>query len=343
MRKTETIRLESTKEYSDAYTQHDASGFVTSCSIQTEPEPKRVMLSFSTQTEDTPVNSSESQTEPVVIAPPVLKAEMEIQTDITEDARASSIPDEEMTSSSSTIYPPTPKSAPQILKNDLPPSYAQVADENDDDAQTQRDVRVASEAIRKWHTGLHLPLAPVRGGVSEDAIEEWTALKEEIGFDCVAIDKVLEMSLKTGQPRDVPRGEGPSTAGPTGPSERRFQRKNRFYNIYNTFVYGQPDKNADHSSSAPAGPASAFTSNLTQACVIFGVFAIAASVITAPYTHPQYNVPGGPTYYDRAAWSEFNRLYPTGEGLGQDGAATVWDFIGRIGGEAARMARGWPS
>ena len=151
------------------------------------------------------------------------------------------------------------------------------------------------------------------------------------------------MSIKTGLPREAAaaaRGEGPavaeaesdSEASGRGPTSRRVTRKGRFYNIYNTFVYGHPERERN-----------ALSANITQAAVVLGVCAIAASVMTAPYTQPQYQVPGAPTYYDRAAWSEFNRLYPAGEGFGGDGAATVWDFLSRITGGAARMARGWPT
>lgn len=352
MKKVETF--EETKEYSDAYTQYEQSEFLSSATTQTDAEPKKAVASFSTQTEIV-TSTSSAQTDPIHVPPPIVKVEMEIQTespDLEEGSSSgSATPAEDMASSSSTVLPPTPKAALQsAFLGDLPPSYSQIADLDGNDPQTQRDMRVAAETVRKWHAGLHVPLNPVPGGVSADALEEWTALKEELGFECLAIDKVIEMSIKTGLPRDVAaaaRGEGPtignddddeaesdseSGAAKGLPAGRRFARKNRFYNIYNTFVYGHPERER-----------TTLGANLTQAAVVLGVCAIAASVLTAPYTQPQYNVPGAPTYYDRAAWSEFNRLYPAGEGFAGDGAATVWDFLGRIGGGAARMARGWPT
>ena len=63
----------------------------------------------------------------------------------------------------------------------------------------------------------------------------------------------------------------------------------------------------------------------------------------APYMAPQYAVPGGATYYDRAAWNSFNSIHAGGEMFAPDGTAAVWNFIGRVGGGAARIARGWPT
>ncbi|THH10043.1 hypothetical protein EW145_g1587 [Phellinidium pouzarii] len=326
MKRVETIEYEDVKHYSDAYTQHEVSEFSVSSMTQTEPEPKKPTASFSTQTESTSSSPLAIQTDPIPTPPPIVTAEIEIQTDALEVEGSRSVtPEEGMASSSSTLHPPTPK---PIIR-DLPPSYAESSKSGDE--QEQHDMRVAAETIRKWHKGVDLPLSPIRGGVSEDLVEEWTTLKGEMGFECLAIDKVLEMSLKTG-PRDGARSEDSSAASSSTPPKAR---KNRFYNIYNTFVYGRTDEEADRDRSLAAG--------LTQAAVVLGVCVLAAGVLSGPYMQPHYHVPGGPSYYDRAAWSEFNRLYPVGEGLVPDGAATVWNFIGRVGGEAARMARGWPT
>ncbi|KAI5119642.1 hypothetical protein M0805_009003 [Coniferiporia weirii] len=329
MKRVETIEFEDVRHYSDAYTQHDVSEFATSTMTQTDPEPKRLTSTFSAQTESTPIASSAIQTDPIPVTPPPVKAEMEIQTDALEPEPSRSVtPEESTASSSSTLLPPTPKPAPR----DLPPSYAESSKSGEE--LEQRDMRVAAEAIRKWHKGLDVPLSPIRGGVSEETLEEWAALKGEMGFECLAIDKVLEMSLKTG-PRDGARSErSSSSGGSAGP-----RRKNRFYNIYNTFVYGREDADADRDRDRDRSLAA----GLTQAAVVLGVCVLAAGVLSGPYMQPQYHVPGGPSYYDRAAWSEFNRLYPVGEGFVPDGAATVWDFLGRVGGGAARMARGWPA
>ena len=78
--------------------------------------------------------------------------------------------------------------------------------------------------------------------------------------------------------------------------------------------------------------------------IAVGLGAIGIAVLN-PGSQTQYGVPGGPTSYDRQAWAQFNTMAPLGEGYADDGEAAVWNFIGRVGQGAARMASGraWPS
>ncbi|TDL25535.1 hypothetical protein BD410DRAFT_813313 [Rickenella mellea] len=301
--RTETIHVEDVKEYADAFTQHYISEFTTSHTTQTDPEPKRRMVSFSSQTDTRALAATSAQTDKQPAPPPRITLEIETQTDIPERSR-SATPDTEMTSSSSTILPPTPKPATSPLKGEEPPSYSQV----DEEAREML-------ALRKWHKNLHLPLSPLRGGVSDDAREEWAALKAEIGIECLAIDRVLEMT-----PRNPDLGD-----------TRHVRKNGRFYNIYNTVVYRNGEDGGLLSTNAIAQVLG----------LALGISVVGLAVVTQN-TAPSYAVPGGPTYYDRAAWSSFNHM-SGGEGFAQDGTAAVWDFIGRVGGGAARIARGWPS
>ncbi|EED78026.1 predicted protein [Postia placenta Mad-698-R] len=184
--------------------------------------------------------------------------------------------------------------------------------------QCDRDalaIRVANETLKKWHKGLKLPIEPIVGGVSVDAIEDWKALKEELGVECSAIDRIVEESAKTGLPRTPKEGEHPR------------RRRSRFYNIYNTYFYGDPEGGSYMPTS--------------QFLFCIGASAAVAFVVGQAMA-PQYVVPGGATYYDRAAWSSFNSIQASGEGFGSDGAA-VWSFLGKLGGGAARTLRGWPT
>lgn len=317
--KIETIKYEDTRTYSDAYTQHDVSEFTASHQIQTDLEPKRPMASSSIQTQALPLASLSTQTERAPSPPPVSRTETEIQTDDAETLVA----DESFALNGKWTAVP----------RDLPPSYAETSRAGAEDAEEPQNVTGTYDAVRSWHHGLEVPLSPVAGGISEDAVEEWNALKQEMGFECLAIEKVIEMSIKTGRPRSSDASTSTSSSPP---------RKSRFYNIYNTFVSDASrarDRETERDRSLAAG--------LTQAAIVLGVCVLAAGILSAaPSFHSQYDgygVPGGPSYYDRAAWSEFNRLYPVGEGLVADGAASVWDVVGRITGGAARMARGWPT
>lgn len=247
---------------------------------------------------------------------PVVTVEMNIQTDLESSAAIpphSDEDDEALASSSSTVLPPTPK--PQGLASlhphphDLPPSYNQVAGQDQDELA----IRVANETLKKWHKGLRLPIEPVTGGISEDAIEDWKALKEELGVECSAIERIVEGSERTGLPRSS-----------------KTPRRNRFYNIYNTYVYG--DK-----AGGPSGP-------LSYGQFLFCIGASAAvAFLVGSSMAPQYSIPGGATYYDRAAWSSFNSIQAVGEGFPGDGSTAFWGFLGKIGGGAARTLQGWPT
>ena len=53
---------------------------------------------------------------------------------------------------------------------------------------------MAAETLKKWHHGMKIPFEAAPRGVSDDALEEWKALKEELGVECEVIDRVLRKS-----------------------------------------------------------------------------------------------------------------------------------------------------
>jgi len=303
--------FEESKEYSDSSTQYEPGAFLVSNATQTDPPPKIIRASFSTQTDEPSVEAFSVQTDPEPIPTPRVTIEMEIQTDETEEEPSRSPSPhtaESMASSSSTIVPPTPKAHPQPLESahsDQPPAYNQINSQE----QEERDWR---GVLRRWHEGATIPPEPIPGGLSEDAVEEWKALKDELGIGCMVIDKAIERSDKTSGPRSTKDGK---------------PRGNRFYNIYNTYIYGEKGIAAGYASQAALWVAA-------TALVFLAV---------GQYTNPVYYIPGGPTYYDRQAWNAFNTMQAAGEGFGYDGTATVWNFLGRVGDGAARITRGWPT
>jgi hypothetical protein len=304
--------------------------------MQTDPAPKALAASTGIQTDillvSTPIST---QTDA-----PSLRATMEmgVQTEEPDVSRSPSPQedDEALASSSSTVLPPTPKAKSSPLDlltpdppTDLPPSYNQVTletpfhdllhllDTEDlsfshiPDLQKRRDLRVAAETLRSWHDGLKMPLrAPLE--VSTELLEDWRALKAEVGIGCKVLDRALE------------------DATASASSGRR--KGSRFYNIYNTYVYGGDRMG----NKLPwGGLASHALLCVSASAVVF--FAM------SPFLAHQYVVPGGPTYYDRSAWSGFNTMHASGEGFSSEGTAAVWNVLGRLGGGAARIARGWPT
>lgn len=290
------------------------SGFINSASAQTDPLPQPpAKASFSMQTEEPPTQSFSIQTEPEPQPPRKVTAEMDIQT----DAPISQEDDEPLASSSSTIQPPTPKGkhahlVPASPGTDLPPAY-------------EEDARDEERTLAKWHPG-HITAGGVPGGISAEAAAEWEALKDELGAGCLVIDGLLAAS---------------QTRAPAPGADKPAPRRGRFYNIYNTYVYGAKD--GDAPGVPRPGPWSWSWAPLANVVLCVGASAAVCLAILGPQLAQPYAVPGGPVYYDRLAWQGFNNMHAAGEGFAADGTAAFWNVFGRLGGGAARHLRGWPT
>lgn len=300
-----------TKEYSDSSTQHYAN--VSTCATQTD---QILTSSFSLQTEEVSCGTFAVQTDPEVIPVPRITSSIEIQTDEPEPEVSRSVSpqgtpedDEALASSSSTLIPPTPKGYPEPHPSDAPPSYNFVTE--------LEQSSIINNALMDQHKGITLPIRGIPGGISEDAVEEWKALKEELGVECELIDELIARSTTTRRPR----------------------RQNRFYRIYNTYVIGKGGNEGEEEGDAWL--AGAARQALISAGAMALVFLCMASRL--PAIGVQYSPVGGPTVYDRAAWSSFNSMQGAGEGFGYDGTAAVWNIMGRVGFGAARIAGGWPT
>ncbi|KAF7332770.1 hypothetical protein MKEN_00160700 [Mycena kentingensis (nom. inval.)] len=255
--------------------------------------------------------SSKAQTDP---EPTVLSSSLGTQADPEpEPATRVSVEMEVQTDATSNASPATTPDDPPAYKREL------TAEE-----QAEHDWRVTVATLKKYHPGARVEEG-VPGGVSLDALEDWRALKEELGVSCGVIDKIIENSPKTGAPRA--RSSSPSSA-----SSSTRRRRRSFYNIYNTYVYGHPHSNA---TPLPAIPPPVWWVGGT----LLAVLALGPALFI-----PQYTPPGGPTHYDRAVFSSFNTLQYSGEGFAGagDGAEAVWSVLARVGGGAVRMVRGWP-
>jgi hypothetical protein len=342
--KDQSLTLTESREYADAYTQHDPASFTTTSTAQTDPAPRILSTSLGTQT-DVPLTSASIPTQ-TDIPIPRITTEVEVQTDepITSRSPSPQEDDEALASSSSTVLPPTPKANPAHLDfittsspADLPPSYNQVTSETPShdilhlldtedlsfshipDPRKRRDLRIAIETLRIWHSGLKVPLRSSLE-VSAEVLEEWRALKAEVGIGCKVLDRALE--------------EAAAAATKSAALTSRRRKTGRFYNIYNTYVYGGSGYDGLAGKMPWGGLAS-------HALLCVGASAVVFFVMS-PFLAHQYVVPGGPSYYDRSAWSSFNAMHPAGEGFAGEGNVAVWNFLGRVGGGAARIARGFP-
>ena len=78
---------------------------------------------------------------------------------------------------------PTP--GPSHTHTHPPPCYTELMEEDRE--------KIGMEELAKWHSGIH-SLEPVLNGISSDAVQEWSRVKEELGVTCTAIDEIVEKS-----------------------------------------------------------------------------------------------------------------------------------------------------
>lgn len=255
--------------------------------MQTIPEPVILRTEFALQTEEVLRRTFETQTEPP--PPPVVKvtSSMEIQTDALDETpeisrSPSPVNAASMVSSSSTVVPSTPRPLHSKLlqPSDLPPAY---------DHEDADELARAAETLKAWHTGVSIPITPVAGGISDEAYAAWKQLQEETGVGCKVIDQIVDASPKTGR--------------------HGRQQSSKFYNIYNTYVYG-----------SPAGPVS-------HALMGVGVAAL-AFVAFGQLMINHYHNPLIPTaFYERTTWAALNTVDAAGDGF--------FGFLGQLSGNAA--------
>ncbi|KAF8694550.1 hypothetical protein AX14_002010 [Amanita brunnescens Koide BX004] len=419
--KTEVLTqlFEESKDYSDSSTQYDPSYFFSTGSAQTDLEPERPKVttaSVDTQTEEpshpppSPDRTEfaiqvdlveEMKVNSVAIdasvpdPPPRVMIETDVQTEGAEtDDHEEQEHYDSLASSSSTIKPPTPRPITPApgdarIHHDEPPAYSSATSAADPSSialgldNEEIEWRMAAELLKKWHRGAKLPIDGVPGGVSEEAVEEWRTLKEELGVECMVIDKIMERSAKVPAVARPPPGEEGATETDSATSSTQgtvltsVSRAGRFYNIYNTYVYGAgsgvhhhhgEDGKPSTSSSFPASLVVSTLTSLARQAAMWAGASAALLFFMGPYLAPApYGA--GPTYFDLQAWNSFNALHAgAGEGFvgpagrfgggwfgfgagaggvagagAVDGTAAVWNILGRVGGGAARIARGWPT
>jgi len=181
------------------------------------------------------------------------------------------------------------------LYADSPPSYTPAQNTSARDAASSRNQNdVIMEVLKEWHPTQTPLLEAVPGGVTNATIVEWENVKKETGIKCKVLDAVLQASQ----------------INPPGKVERTRSRNGRFYNIYNTYIYG--DSTLSTATLLPF--------------LVIGSAAIGLLVVQ-PFLPIAYMTPGMPTYMDRVAWTAANRLTPGGIGFDENSASTTTEFI----------------
>jgi len=232
------------------------------------------------------------------------------------------------------VEPASPSSRLLQLPRDDPPSY-QLSEIEQSGGETL-------DILRKWH-GVKV-LGPLPGGISREAIEDWHALKRELGIKCPIIEEIIEQSDKQASGSRFPSGFGLSPM--RRESAKRYMEggKRRFYNIYNTYILGG-DRSAASTSPAPSiNQENAGVVNVIAAgkwVVAFSAWSAFLLWYGSTGEVARLVAPGGATYTDRALWSSFNALAGgAGEGFGVAGAAPPVDAVGAVWFVVEKLVRG---
>lgn len=226
------------------------------------------------------------------------------------------------------VEPVSPASRLLQLPQDDPPSYQL--------SEIEQSGEETLNILRKWH-GVKV-LGPLPGGISREAIEDWQALKREIGVKCPIIEEIIEQSDKqAGTSRHF--GFSPSKRE----SARRYVEggKRRFYNIYNTYILGGDRANTETSSEAGTRHSAVEVLSAGKWVVAFGAWSAFLLWYGSGGDLERLVGPGGPTYADRALWSSFNALAGgAGEGFGAAGTAPPVDTVGAVWFVVEKLVRG---
>jgi len=221
------------------------------------------------------------------------------------------------------VGPVSPASRFLQLPRDDPPSYQL--------SEIEQSGEETLNILRKWH-GVKV-LGPLPGGISREAIEDWHALKRELGIKCPIIEEIIEQSDKQ---------VGPSRHFGLSPMKRESARryveggKRRFYNIYNTYILG-----GDGAVEAGTRQSAVDMLSAGKWVVAFGAWSAFLLWYGSGGELARLVAPGSPTYTDRALWSSFNALAGgAGEGFGVAGTAPPVDTVGAVWFVMEKLVRG---
>lgn len=231
------------------------------------------------------------------------------------------------------VEPSSPTSRLLRLPRDDPPSYQL--------SEIEQSGEETLDILRKWH-GVKV-LGPLPGGISREAIEDWHALKRELGIKCPIIEEIIEQSDKQASGSRFSSGFGFSPMRKESAKRYVEGGKRRFYNIYNTYILG------GDGSTTNTSPTTATSREGTGAVdvVAAGKWVVAFSAWSAfllwygSTGEPGRLLASGPNATDRALWSGFNALAGNvGEGFGVTGGAPPVDTVGAVWFVVEKLVRG---
>jgi hypothetical protein len=231
------------------------------------------------------------------------------------------------------VEPASPRSRLLHLPRDDPPSYQL--------SEIEQSGEETLDILRKWH-GVKV-LGPLPGGVSREAIEDWHALKRELGIKCPIIEEIIEQSDKQASGSRFASGFGFSPMRRENAKRYVEGGKRRFYNIYNTYILGGDRTDASTSSATSNQDNAGVVNVVTAGKWVVAFSAWSAFLLWYGSTGEVARLvgPGGATYTDRALWGSFNALAGgASEGFGVAGGAPPVDAIGAVWFVVEKLVRG---
>jgi hypothetical protein len=187
------------------------------------------------------------------------------------------------------------------LFSDSPPSYT-LSQSSTSTSPSPNDIgplpdrsKLTTEILKSSHPTRHPSLNEIPGGVAQSTLDDWQSIKKEIGIGCQIIDNALNAS-------------GVDSIG-----KRRHKHEShggRFYNIYNTYIYGETG----------ISPAASLPIYIVGGAIV-GFLAI------QPFLPVTYLTPGMPNYADRIGWNTANTLSPRGMGFDENSRSTTIGFF----------------
>ena len=226
----------------------------------------------------------------------------------------------------------SPRSRLLQLPLEDPPSYQL--------SELEQSGEETMSILRKWH-GVKV-LGPLPGGISREAVDDWHALKREIGIKCPIIEEIIEQSEKQANGSHTP-GFGFSPI--KRESARRYVEggKRRFYNIYNTYILGGEGASSSTSAQRDSAEIVSGTGTISTGkwVIAFGAWSALLLWVGSGGDISRVVPPGGPTYTDRALWSSFNALTGgAGEGFGVVATTPPVDAVGAVWFVVEKLVRG---
>ncbi|KZP00571.1 hypothetical protein CALVIDRAFT_533570 [Calocera viscosa TUFC12733] len=160
-----------------------SAGKAGPASMQTEIEQSRTFAEIAIQSE--PLEHSATTAIQTEAPPKVVDTDMQTDGPKPSETTTEAPTNAEIVALTETVYSDEPFPSSSLLSN-----AGRKA--------TQTETQLERKLLLKWHEHLSVPIEGLAKGITDNAVAEWEALKQETGRGCTAMDQLLERSKKIG-------------------------------------------------------------------------------------------------------------------------------------------------